>query len=246
MWRRLEVRVHSRLQSAIRVRSPVDEWSREAGERRDKTMRLGTSAHIRLLTALLTLSGCMEMAYKDMNDPARDEWQQPKAVIQALNIEPGAHIADLGAGGGYFTFPLAEAVGPQGKVYAVDVEEVGLRLIDEQTKQRGMTNVELVLATPNDPRLPLNGVDLIFTCNTYHHLPDRVAYFKSLSQSLRPEGRIAILDYKEGGGWFTSLFGHATPKDTIRREMEAAGYRLANDLDFLPKQHFQIFRPNRS
>ncbi|MGH7231471.1 MAG: class I SAM-dependent methyltransferase [Nitrospiraceae bacterium] len=197
------------------------------------------------LALLLALTGCAQVALEQMNDPSRDAWQQPKAVIDALAITPGERVADLGAGGGYFTFLLAKAVGPHGKIYAVDVEDTALRMIDTQAKAREADNVELVLATPNDPRLPPSGVDLIFTCNTYHHLHDRIAYFTSLAPHLRPEGRIAILDYKEGG-WLGSLFGHATSKETVRREMESAGYRLVNDIDFLAKQHFQVFRPARS
>lgn len=196
---------------------------------------------LRLLLLLIGLAGCTELAYQSMNDPARDAWQRPEAVIQALNLTPGMRVADLGAGGGYFTFRLADAVGPEGKVYAVDVEEASLRFIENEAKRRGgVSHVELVRAAPNDPHLPPNGVDLIFTCNTYHHLRDRITYFKSLARYLRPKGRIAIIEYKEGG-WLGSLFGHATTKESARREMEAAGYRLINDFDFLPKQHFQLF-----
>ena len=202
-------------------------------------------ARLSFVTALLlALSACAEAAYEHMNAPSRDAWQQPKAVIQGLNLQPDAHVVDLGAGGGYFTFPLAEAVGPEGRVYAVDVDEASLKYIDRQAKQRGVSNLELILASQHDPRLPPTGVDLIFTFNTYHHLTDRVAYFKSLARYLRPKGRIAIIDYKEQG-WFAALFGHATAKDTVQREMEAAGYRLTNDVDFLTKQHFQIFSLTR-
>jgi ubiquinone/menaquinone biosynthesis C-methylase UbiE len=177
-----------------------------------------------------------------MNDPSRDVWQQPKTVIQALSIAPGSRVADLGAGGGYFTWRLAEAVGPEGKVYAVDVDETALRLIEQERAQRGVAHVELVRATPTDARLPVAGVDLIFTCNTYHHLPDRTAYFQSLARALRPGGRIAVIEYKDSG-W---LAGHSTPKETVLHEMEAAGYRLIREFDFLPKQHFLVFGPIRS
>jgi ubiquinone/menaquinone biosynthesis C-methylase UbiE len=187
---------------------------------------------------LLILSGCAQLAYESMNDPSRDAWQQPEDVVQALDIANGARVADLGAGGGYFTFPLADAVGPEGRVYAVDVEEASLRFIDKRARELGFRNIALILAMPDDALLPADGVDLIFTSNTYHHLTDRVAYFKSLMRHLRSAGRVAIIEYKDTG-WF----GHATPKETVRREMETAGYRLVKDFDFLPKQHFQIFKP---
>ncbi|HJU06507.1 MAG TPA: methyltransferase domain-containing protein, partial [Nitrospiraceae bacterium] len=102
----------------------------------------------------------------------------------------------------------------------------------------GLRNIALIHALPDDPLLPAEGVDLIFTSNTYHHLTNRVVYFKSLLRHLHPSGRVAIIDYKDGG-WF----GHATAKETVRREMETAGYHLVKDFDFLPRQHFQTFRP---
>jgi len=101
-------------------------------------------------------------------------------------------------------------------------------------------NVVLVLATPTDPRLPPGAIDLIFTCNTYHHLPDRQLYFASLQRALRPDGRVAIIDYTDEG-WMARLFGHATAKETVRQELERAGYRLLQTFEFLPRQHFQMF-----
>ena len=195
--------------------------------------------------ALICVTACDHIAYRQMNDPARDAWQEPDAVIQALHISRGVRIADLGAGGGYFTFPLARAVGPEGKVYAVDTEDSSLRFIETAAAQRGgmPPQVELKLATPDRPNLPTGDIDLIFTCNTYHHLSNRTMYMRNLRTALRPNGRIAIIDFKEGS-WLGSLFGHATSKETVRQEMEAAGYRLINDFDFLAKQHFQVFAPN--
>jgi len=186
--------------------------------------------------------GCTRLGYEQMNDPERDAWQHPKEVIDALKIEPGAVVADLGAGGGYFTFRLSDAVGPRGRIYAVDVDEVSHRYIEEEAGRRGGMpgNVELLLATPTDPRLPARAVDLIFTCNTYHHLPDRQQYFASLQRALRPDGRVAIIDYKDEG-WIARLFGHATAKETVRQELERAGYRLLQTFEFLPRQHFQLF-----
>lgn len=194
-----------------------------------------------LITLCLTANACTEAIYRSMNDPARDEWQQPQAVMKSLNIEPGAAIADLGAGGGYFTFLLAEAAGPAGRVYAVDIEQESLQFIREEGIRRGgvPSNIELVLASPEASGLPGDRIDLIFTCNTYHHLSNRPVYMKSLARHLRRGGRIAIIDFKPSG-WFW-LLGHATDKETVREEMVQAGYRLIEDFDFLQKQHFQIF-----
>ena len=198
--------------------------------------------HLLLIVVCLTGNACTaEAIYRSMNEPARDEWQQPTAVIKSLKVAPGARIADLGAGGGYFTFPLAEATGPAGQIYAVDIDRESLRFIQEEGARRGglPSNIQLVLASPDAAGLPQNSIDLIFTCNTYHHLANRPAYMNSLAGHLRQGGRIAIIDFKPSG-WLW-LFGHATAKETVREEMTLAGYRLLEEFEYLPKQHFQVF-----
>lgn len=192
-----------------------------------------------LFIAILWLAGCAELAYRHMNDPSRDAWQQPKAVVEKLAIQPGSRVADLGAGGGYFTWHLAEAVGPQGTVYAVEIDETGLDIIAKDMTSRGVTNVVPIHADPDDAKLP-EPVHLVFTCDTYHHMDDRVAYFRSLARYLKPDARVAILDFHPHG-FFSGLFGHGTDKDVVRREMESAGYRLAADFAIIDSQHFQIF-----
>jgi predicted methyltransferase len=174
-----------------------------------------------------------------MNDPSRDAWQKPKEVVDKLGIQPGSRVADLGAGGGYFTWYLAAAVGPQGKVYAVDIDDTALGMIETGTRSRGVTNVVPIKAEPSDAKLP-EPVDLVFTCDTYHHMQDRVAYFQSLARYLKPGGKVAILDFHHKG-FFSGLLGHGTAKEEVRREMESAGYSLSADYDFIESQHFQIF-----
>jgi predicted methyltransferase len=195
------------------------------------------------LLVLFTFAGCAELAYQHMNDPSRDAWQQPKVVIQTLNISPGGRVADLGAGGGYFTWPLAEAVGPDGIVYAVDINETGLRMIEQEAKTRNVSNVKPVLATPMGAKLS-EPVDLVFICDTYHHMSDRVAYFRSLASHLRENGRVAILDFHKTG-FFSGVLGHGVSKELVRQEMSEAGYRLVTEHSFLQDQHFQIFAARR-
>ena len=189
---------------------------------------------------LFVCTGCDSLSRAVMNVSWRDRWQKPEAVIQSLSLKPGDHVADLGAGGGYFTFRLAEAVGPTGKVYAVDVDKGNLAYIARRAKEQGYTNVETILAKYDDPLLPEGGVDLIFTCNTYHHLENRIAYFTSAARYLRPNGHIAVIDLN-GRSWFHRLFGHWTAEETSRSEMEAAGYSLMSEFDFLTRQTFQVF-----
>lgn len=193
-----------------------------------------------VLLALLLFAGCTTLKRCAYEGLGRDEWQKPDRVVLALKIKPGDRVADLGSGGGYFTFRLAEAVGPGGQVYAVDVDEGLVDYIRNRAKEEKRANVKAVLAKHNDPLLPLEGVDLIFTSNTYHHLENRAAYFANAKQYLSETGRVAIIDFNEKG-WLKGLSSHHTPKEVIKKEMEQAGYRLEREFDFLPKQNFLIF-----
>ena len=163
----------------------------------------------------------------------RDSWQQSERVVAVLEIEPGARVADLGAGGGYFTFRLADAVGPEGFVYAVDVDDDMTQYLEERAADEGRDNVVTVLAAENDANLPQGKLDLVFTCNTYHHLEDRVAYWRAIAASLAPGGRVAVIDYRDGK--------HGTDPAVVREEMQAAGYTLLADHDFLERQGFLVF-----
>lgn len=197
-----------------------------------------------LFIGSLWFAGCAELAYQHMNDPSRDTWQKPKEVIEKLAIAPGSRVADVGAGGGYFTWYLAGAVGSQGTVYAVDIDETALSIIKNEMHARGITNVVPIHAEPGDAKLP-ELVELVFPCDTYHHMNDRIAYFRSLTRYLKPDGRVAILDFHPHG-FFSGLLGHGTQKEVVRREMESAGYRLTSDSDVIVSQHFQIFSRNDS
>jgi ubiquinone/menaquinone biosynthesis C-methylase UbiE len=188
---------------------------------------------------MLTLAGCTEWIYQGMNDPSRDVWQKPQGVVEKLSIARGSRVADLGAGGGYFTWHLAKAVGARGTVYAIDIDEKAINMIFKEMVARGTPNVRPVRAEPHDPKLP-EPVDLVFSCDTYHHINDRVAYFRSLASSLRPGGRVAILDFHPHG-LVPGLFGRRVEKEKVRREMQDAGYLLIDDYDLVDRQHFQIF-----
>jgi arsenite methyltransferase len=202
--------------------------------------RSGYPKLVILTLIALLIASCARLkqfAYEGFN---RDSWQQPDKVIAALNLHPGEVVADLGSGGGYFTFKLARAVASSGKVYAVDVDKDMIELIAKRPKEESANNVETILATATDPLLPQPGVDLIFTVNTYHHIADRLAYFANARKYLRPGGRIAIIDL-DRRAWLEGLLGHYTPSETIKREMEQAGYTLQQQLDFLDRQSFLIF-----
>src|SRR5512134_431011 len=128
------------------------------------------------------------------DDPARDAWQKPHEVIQALALAPEARVADLGAGTGYFSARLANML-PKGRVYAADLEPDMVRYLGERAKREGLANLVAVASAPDDPRLP-EKVDLILLVDVYHHIEDRTRYFERLRASLRPGGRVAIIDFR--------------------------------------------------
>lgn len=188
------------------------------------------------LLALFALSGCDSIKRFMWESPGRDDWQNPEQVVAALGLKAGDRVADLGSGGGYFTFPMAEEVGPSGRVYAVDIEQSLLAYIAEQAEERGLPQIETILAPKDGLGLPDDSLDLIFLSNVFHHLPDPTEYFRRARPILRNGGRIAIVDFSDNG-----FFGHDTPADEVRTELEAAGYALAETHDFLERQSFQIF-----
>jgi len=201
-------------------------------------MKRLASLIIAVVMVSLLLGGCARFRRWVYQGGDRDSWQQPARVIEMLEISSGTRLADLGSGGGYFAFLMAEAVGQDGYVYAIDVDADMHELLRAEASRRGVTNLETILAEPADPRLPEDGVDLLFTSNTYHHLSDRVAYFSGLRDRIRPGGRVAIIDYKYEG---ILQKRHATPVDTVRSEMALAGYTLIREYDFLERQNFLIF-----
>jgi ubiquinone/menaquinone biosynthesis C-methylase UbiE len=202
----------------------------------DKRRKL---ARLLLLIALFVV-GCARLKQCAYEGVSRDEWQQPDKVITALEIHPGDVVVDLGSGGGYFTFRLADAVGAAGKIYAVDIDRDMVDLVAKRVRDEGRSNINAVLAKPDDPSLPKAGVDLVFTSNTYHHIDQRIGYFANLRKYLRLGARVAIIDF-DRRAWLEGLLRHYTPPEFIRREMEQAGYRLQHDYNFLDRQSFQIF-----
>jgi ubiquinone/menaquinone biosynthesis C-methylase UbiE len=196
-----------------------------------------------LLLAASLLGGCGSCKRFLYEGFSRDGWQQPERVIAALGLEPGDRVADLGSGSGYFTLRLSEAVGPEGRVYAVDVDEEMNAYLRERVEQAGAANVLVVLGRFEDPLLPDGGIDLVLTVDTYHHIDDRPAYFRNLQRDLAPGGRVAVIDYDGRKGWFVRLLGHSTPRDMLLREMGEAGYEVVEEHDFIDRQSFVIFVP---
>lgn len=178
--------------------------------------------------------------------PERDQDQKPAQVVEALGVKPGMVVADIGAGSGYFTRRFAEAVTETGKVYAVDVEEEMLTYNSESLANLHFPyHAEFILARPDSPKLPTDSTNLIFLCNVYHHLEDRAAYFSNVKSALKPGGRVAVVDFyhDERSGEVGFPKKHLVPRETVIDEMTKAGYRLAKEHSFLPRQYFLEFVP---
>ena len=177
-----------------------------------------------------------------LNKKASDPKNKPDQIIEAIALKHGQSIADIGSGGGYFSLRFAKMVGKEGRVYAVDIKPEFLEYVKNSAREEGLDNVIPMLVSGDKLDLPEKGLDLIFMRNVTHHIPNRVEYFKSLKRFLKPNGRIAIIEYKKGKIFtFRRLFGHYVPKETIIQEMEDAGYLLKREFDFLPEQHFTIY-----
>lgn len=181
------------------------------------------------------------------NSKASDPKNKPDEVLKALELQQGQRVADIGVGGGYFALRFAEIVGADGRVFAVDTDQNFLEFVKESAKEKGLVNVETVLAAKDTAPLPEKSIDLIFMRNVCHHLANRLRYFKKLKTALKSEGRIAIIEYRKARGFsFHKMFGHYVQKEKIMKEMEEAGYQLEKDLDFLPEQSFTIFHVKRA
>ena len=176
---------------------------------------------------------------KAFDDPGRDEWQLPERVIAALGLKRGQVVADIGAGTGYFTVRLAKSPATP-KVYASDIEPSMVTYVRERAVKERLSNVVAVQAAADTPNLP-EPVDVVLIVNTYHHIGDRDAYFRRLAKSLKPGGRIAIIDFRlDSPDGPPKEFRFAPEK--FKAEMAKAGYKLAAQHDFLPRQQFLVFQ----
>lgn len=176
---------------------------------------------------------------KAFDDPARDAWQMPDRVIQALGLAPGQSVADIGAGTGYFSVRLA-ASAAEPRVFAVDIEPAMVEYVRERSEKEGLRNVVAVLAGADRSNLP-EPVDVVLIADTYHHIPDRVAYFTALRASLKPGGRLAIVDFRKDAPEGPPVEFRFTPEE-IGAELASAGFVLDAQHDFLPRQIFLVYR----
>jgi ubiquinone/menaquinone biosynthesis C-methylase UbiE len=173
----------------------------------------------------------------------RDVWQKPDQVIAALQLPPGAVVADVGAGTGYFTERFSRVVGPTGRVYATDVQDEMLEALERRVAERGLANVVIVRAGFDDPALPAGCCDLVFLANVYKEIERRVEWAQRLLPALRPGGRVAIVEYRPDAPGIGPPEDVRLPETQVRAELAEAGFAVVERHDFLPRQSFVVFAP---
>lgn len=176
--------------------------------------------------------------------PERESFQKRDKVMDTLAFRPGERVADVGAGSGYFTIPVAKAVGPSGVVLAIDVMQEMLDYIAKRLQSEKLHNVKLQKVPPNDPLLPPHGVDTILMVDTLHYIQDRPAYAKKLAAGLAPGGRLVVIDYTPKP-WAERPWGpppeQQISRETVDKDMAAGGLKVARAYDFLPEQYFVVY-----
>lgn len=212
-------------------------------------MKIRQTAAGRFLGLSICVAAMFVVASAQQRDPKQYQQTLERAervaglqvdrVVRTLSVAEGHRVADLGAGSGVFTLPLAKAVGARGKIYAVDIDAGLLTIITEKAKTAGLTNVQTVTAGEKDPRLP-EPVDLIFICDAMHHLPNQVEYVKQFKALLRPGGRVAVIDFSTGH-WPTGHESFSFSPADLDRWMSGAGLTLAASHDFLASNFFRVY-----
>ncbi len=182
-----------------------------------------------------------------LEGPDRNAWQKPDQIMDELKIADGSIVADLGAGGGWFTVRLARRVGPNGIVYAEDIQPQMIESINRRVSREGLTNVRTILGTAEDPKLP-RGLDAVLIVAVYQEMADPVTLLRNVATALKPTGRIGIIDFKlDGGGPGPPLDERVEP-EVVLRDAEMAGLVLLSKPTFLRYQYLLIFgkQPERN
>jgi ubiquinone/menaquinone biosynthesis C-methylase UbiE len=181
-----------------------------------------------------------------LSAPDRDDWSKPDVIMDALAIADGAVVADLGAGGGWFSIRLARRVGPNGIVYAQDIQPQMIEAINRRVQQEGLSNVRTVLGTPEEPRLP-GGLDAVLIVDAYREMDDPArpeairSLLRDIARSLKPQGRIGIVDFLPGGGGPGPAAEDRVNPDAIIATAAASGLRLQSRETIPPFQFLLVF-----
>lgn len=173
--------------------------------------------------------------------PERVAEEAPERLIEALSLRPGMMVADIGAGTGYLSFPMAERVAPDGKVFAVDVQKEMIALLEKRMQRRGISNVVPVLGAEDDPRLAPESVDLIIMVDVYHEFAFPYEMTVAMCRALRPGGRLVFVEYRLEDDRVPIKRVHKMSQKQVLLEMKGHPLRWVGTLDFLPRQHIILF-----
>jgi len=171
----------------------------------------------------------------------RDQEEEPDRAVDILKLQKGATVADIGAGSGYVTERLSKKVGPMGRVYATDIQQGMIDLIGKRIAKRKLTNVTPVLSTQDDPRLPLDAIDLAIMVDVYHELSQPQLMLRHIKASLRPGGRLVLVEYRKEDPNIPIRPEHKMSVAEAKLEVEAEGFKLTQTNEDLPRQHVLIF-----
>ncbi len=167
----------------------------------------------------------------------RDAEENPQAAINALGLKAGMVVCDLGAGSGYYSIRMAKKVGPQGKVYAVDVQPGMIELLEKRIKNDKIKNVIPVLSTPTDPKLPDNQIDVMILVDVYHEFEEPQQMLRKIRKSLKDSGRLVLLEFRKEDPNVPIRLEHKMSVSEVKQEMEAEGFEIVEVKEHLPWQH---------
>ncbi len=181
---------------------------------------------------------------RGLESEGREVYDKRLAIVDAVALKPGMAIADVGAGTGLFTQLFAARVGPQGRVYAVDIAKEFVDGVLQQARNARLTNVVGVVSTQKSTRLEEGSVDTVFISDAYHHFEDPQAMLASIRYALRPGGTLVIVDYERVPGVSPNwVLNHVRGgKDEFRPEIEAAGFRFVEEVKLMKDNYFLRFR----
>lgn len=171
----------------------------------------------------------------------RDNEEEPDHAIDVLKIVKGSTVADIGAGSGYMTVKLAKKVGPDGKVFANDIQQGMLDLVNKRLTKNKITNVSTILGTQDDPRLPIDAIDLVLMVDVYHELSQPQLMLRHIKASLKSGGRLVLLEYRKEEPNVPIKPEHKMSVAEAKLELEAEGFKLTKTNEDLPRQHILIF-----
>jgi ubiquinone/menaquinone biosynthesis C-methylase UbiE len=174
--------------------------------------------------------------------PEREKEEKPDKALDAIGIARGMQVADIGAGVGYFTWRLAQRVGPAGKVYAVDVQPGMLQQLRKNMAARHLDNYEAVLGTANDPRLPAGRIQLALLVDVYHEFSKPREMLRGIRAALVPDGCMVLVEYRKEDPKVPIRPEHKMTVAEVKAEIEPEGFRLEKTVETLPRQHILIFR----